>query len=197
MKALVYTFLVFLLAIPLRAQSGDNWIQNGDFADGINHWYGGGRSPADFANDNPLSSNDPLTSKGLIIPLRPGSWTKVAQDFKGKVSDGILTITFKVSKDFAFSTKPEDYVNMTDKIGYDGWKALNSPPGSWMLLLTDFGSHKGFTAPIAPKPGIGDVQTWRAGIKGMTPFENKTITLAFPPGNGTLVVLGVSLTSAP
>ena len=195
MKSLAFTLLVLLLAIPLRAQSGDNWIENGDFADGIDHWYGGGRSPADFANDNPLSANDPLTSKGLIMPLRPESWTKVAQDFKGKVSNGILTISFKVSPDFAFSSKPEDYVNMTDKIGYEGWKALNSPPGAWMLLLSDFGSLKGFTAPIVPKAGNGDVQTWRASIKGLTPYENKTITLAFPPGKGTVVVLSVSMVS--
>ena len=30
--------------------------------------------------------------------------------------------------------------------------------------------------------------------KGLTPLEDKTITLAFPPGKGTLVVLSVSLT---
>jgi hypothetical protein len=193
MKSLVYTLLVFLLAIPLRAQSGDNWIENGDFADGINHWYGGGRSPADFANDNPLSSNDPLTSKGLIMPLRPGSWSKVAQDFKGKVSDGVLTITYKVSKDFAFSTKPEDYKNMPDKIGYDAWRAFDTPPGKWIIFLSDFGSNHGTYYELEAKTGSDEVQTYRARIKGMTPFENKTITLAFPPGDGTLVVLGVSM----
>ena len=193
MKSVAYILLVLLLAIPLRAQSGDNWIENGDFTDGINHWYGGGRSPADFANDNPLSSNDPLTSKGLIMPLRPGSWTKVAQDFKGKVSDGILTITYKVSPDFAFSTKPEDYQNMPDKIGYDAWRAFDTPPGKWIIFLSDFGSNHGTYYELDAKAGSDAVQTYRARIKGMTPFENKTITLAFPPGNGTLVVLSVSM----
>jgi hypothetical protein len=196
MKSLVYTLLVLLLAIPLRAQSGDNWIQNGDFADGIDHWYGGGRSPADFANDNPLSANDPLTSKGLIMPLRPGSWSKVAQDFKGKVSDGVLTITYKVSKDFAFSSKPEDYQNMPDKIGYDGWRAFDTPPGKWVVFLSDFGSNHGTYYELEPKLGTDEVQTYRARIKGMTPYENKTITLAFPPGAGTLVVLSVSMNNA-
>src|SRR5271163_1178698 len=95
--------LALAFALPAHAD-GDNWIQNGDFTDGIDHWYGGGRSPADFASDNPLQQSDPFTSKGLIMPLKPETWTKVAQDFKGKVSNGILSITYKVSADFAFST---------------------------------------------------------------------------------------------
>ena len=192
-KVLSYTLLVLLLAVPLRADDG-NWIQNGDFTSGIDHWYGGGRSPADYANDNPLDSNNPLTAKGLIMPLHPESWTKVAQDFKGKVSSGILTITYTTSADFSFSSKPEDYQNMPDKIGYDGWKAFNTPPGKWIVFLSDFGSNKGEYYELTPKPGPG-VQTYRAKIKGMTPFEDKTITLAFPPGSGMIVILGVSMES--
>jgi hypothetical protein len=195
MKSLTYIFLAFLLAIPLYADDGGNWIENGDFTDNLNHWYGGGRSPADYANDNPLAASADLSSKGLIIPLRPESWIKVAQDFKGKVSSGLLTITFKVSQDFAFSTKPDDYVNMPDKIGYDGWKAFNTPPGSWIVFLSDFGSSKGTYYEIAPKIGTNDLQTYRAQIKNLTPWENKTITLAFPPGSGMLVVESVSMTS--
>jgi hypothetical protein len=197
MKALISIslFLVLLLALPVRADDGGNWIQNGDFADGIDHWYGGGRSPADFASDNPLAANDPFTSKGLIIPLHGATWVKVAQDFKGKVSNGVLTITYKVSPDFAFSTKPEDYQNMPDKIGYDGWRAFNTPPGTWVVFLSDFGSNRGSYYEIKPKTGSSDVQIYRANIKNMTPYEDKTITLAFPPGAGTLVVLSVSMTS--
>jgi len=194
MKALASTLLALLFLVPLRAQDNANWIQNGDFADGITHWYGGGRSPADYANDNPLESNDPLTAKGLIIPLRQSSWTKVAQDFKGKESSGILTITYKVSPDFAFSTKPEDYENVPDKIGYDHWKAFNIPPGQWMVYLSDFGTDRGHYYMITPKPGT-DVQSLHAKIPGLTPFADKTITLAFPPGTGKLVILGVSMVS--
>ena len=85
MKTFTLVALVFALALPLRA---DNWLENGDFTDGISHWHGGGRSPADFASDNPLQASDPFTSKGLIIPLKHLDWTKVAQDFKGKSASG-------------------------------------------------------------------------------------------------------------
>jgi hypothetical protein len=187
-------FSLVVLALPTRADD-DNWIQNGDFITGIDHWYGGGRSPADFANDNPLQGADPFTSKGLIVPLHQSTWIKVAQDFKGKQSDGTLTVTYKVSKDFAFSDKPDDYVNMPDKIGYDAWKAFNTSPGTWVVFLSDFGANKGYYYPLQPKLGSTDPQTYKARIVGMTPWANKTITLAFPPGAGTLVILSVSMTS--
>ena len=194
MKLIAFMLLAVAVILPARAD-GDNWIQNGDFADGLSHWYGGGRSPADFASDNPLQQSDPFTSKGLIIPLKSQMWTKVAQDFKGKVASGVLTVTYKVSSDFAFSTKPEDYVNMPDKIGYDGWKAFNTPPGTWVVFLSDFGTSRGEYYELKPRLGSIEPQTYRALIKGMTPYANKTITLAFPPGTGVLVVLSVSMTS--
>jgi hypothetical protein len=194
MKTLFLILLALALTLPVRAD-GDNWIQNGDFTDGITHWYGGGRSPADFASDNPLQASDPFTSKGLIIPLKSETWTKVAQDFKGKVSNGVLTITYKVSSDFAFSDKPDDYVNMPGKIGYDAWKPFNTPAGEWVVFLSDFGSSRGHYYELKPKLGSTDPQTYTSRIEGMTPFEDKTITLAFPPGAGTLVVLSVSMMS--
>jgi len=191
MKALFVTLLVLACALPLRA---DNWIQNGDFVDGITHWYGGGRSPSDFAADNPLGKPDPLTSKGLIIPLKHLDWTKVAQDFKGKIASGILTITYMVSPDLAFSDKPEDYVNMPDHIGYNHWKAFNTPPGAWVFFISDFGSERGIYNTVKPKLGVSAPQTYRNRITGLTPLEDKTIALAFPPGTGTVVILRVSLT---
>jgi len=191
MKTLLFGLLVLACALPLQA---DNWLENGDFVDGINHWYGEGRAPADFAADNPLQSSDPFTSKGLIIPLKHLDWTKVAQDFKGKSASGILTITYMVSPDFAFSDKPDDYVNMPDQIHYDGWKAFNTPPGDWIVFIADFGSARGTYYEIKPKLGSSGPQTYRARVMGLTPLEDKTITLAFPPGTGTLVILNISLT---
>jgi hypothetical protein len=191
MKTLLFALLCLACTLPLRA---DNWLENGDFTDGIDHWYGNGRSPADFASDNPLASSDPFTSKGLIIPLKDMDWTKVAQDFKGKIASGVLSITYMVSPDLAFSNKREDYVNMPDHIGYDGWQAFNTPPGQWIIFISDFGSSRGSYYMLKPKLGSSDPQTYRARVSGLTPLEDKTLTLAFPPGTGTIVILNVSLT---
>jgi len=191
MKTLLFALLVLACALPLQA---DNWVQNGDFIDGITHWHGDGRAPADFAADNPFAKPDPFTSKGLIIPLKHVSWTKVAQDFKGKSASGVISITYMVSPDLAFSNKPDDYVNMPDHIGYDAWAAFNTPPGQWVIFISDFGSSHGTYYEIKPKLGSSDPQTYRSRVMGLTPLEDKTITLAFPPGTGTVVILNVSMT---
>jgi hypothetical protein len=193
MRNFLLTLIILACALPLRA---DNWLQNGDFVDGITHWYGDGRSPADFASDNPLQGSDPFTSKGLIIPLKHLDWTKVAQDFKGKLASGVMTITYMVSKDLAFSDKDDDYKNMPDHIGYDGWLAFNTPPGDWIVFVSDFGSSHGTYYEIKPKLGSTDVQTFQAPVRGLTPLQDKTMTLAFPPGTGMIVILSVSLTDS-
>jgi hypothetical protein len=183
--------LMVLASIPLRA---DNWLQNGDFVDGIDHWYGNGRSPADFAPDNPMDKPDPFTSKGLIIQLKHTEWTKVAQDFKGKIASGVLTIVYMVSPDLKFSDKPDDYLNMPGHIGYNAWQAFNTPPGQWIVFISDFGSSRGTYYQLQPKFGSSAPQEYRGKVTGLTPLQDKTITLAFPPGTGTLVLLKVSLT---
>jgi hypothetical protein len=193
MKTLAFAMLVLACALPLQA---DNLLQNGDFTAGITHWHGDGRAPADYVGDNPLAKPDPFTSKGLIIPLRHLDWTKVAQDFKGKIASGILTITYMVSPDLTFSDKPDDYVNMPDKIHYDGWKPFNTLPGDWIVFVADFGgTPHGSYYMLKPTLGSSGPQIYRAKISGLTPLEDKTFTLAFPPGTGTVVILNVSLTN--
>jgi hypothetical protein len=191
MKTLVFALLVLACALPLRA---DNWVENGNFSEGINHWRGNGRSPADFAPDNPLDQPDPFTSKGLIIPLRGAEWDKVQQDFHGKGINGVLTITYMVSPDLAFSVKPDDYMDVPEQIHYDGWYPFNTPPGDWIVFIADFGSARGHYWEIKPKLGSSDPQTFQATVQRLTPLEDKTITLAFPPGTGKLVILSVALT---
>ena len=190
MKPLAFALLVLACALPLRA---DNWLENGDFADGITHWHGDARSPADFASDNPMAAPDPFTSKGLIIPLKHVSWAKVAQDFKGRIASGILTVTYMVSPDLTFSDKPDDYANIPEKLGW-GWQAFNTPPGEWLIFIDDLNTTSGRYRLLKPKLGSSEPQTYRTKVSGLTPLEDKTITLAFPPGSGTVVILSVSLT---
>jgi len=191
MKNILFSLLVLACLLPLRA---DNWLENGDFLDGINHWHGNGKAPSDFAPSNPMDPVDPLTSKGLIVPLKDMDWTMVAQDFKGKSASGVMTVTYMVSPDLTFSTKKEDYLNMPDHIGYDAWAPFNTPPGKWIIFMSDFGSDHGSYYEVKPTLHSSDPQTFQTRIKGLTPFEDKTITLAFPPGSGMIIILKVSLT---
>jgi len=189
MRKLAFVLIVFASTITLRA---DNWLQNGDFSDGITHWHGDARSPADFASDNPLQGSDPFTSRGLIVPLKHVSWSKVAQDFRGKIASGFLTITYRVSPDLTFSDKADDYTDVPNQLGW-GWKSFNTPPGAWMVFISAMGDTKGTYYKIPPKLGSGTPQTIRLKVNELTPLEDQTLTFAFPPGNGTVVILNVAL----
>jgi hypothetical protein len=191
MKPLLLSLLVLAFAIPLRA---DNWLTNGDFSDGINNWRGNGEAPADVAPENPLDPPNPLFAKGLILPLRDADWDTIAQDFHGKSTKGVLTITYMLTPDVAFSDKPDDYTDVPDKIHLEGWKPFTIPPGTWIAFIADFGSAHGEYYKIKPKLGVSGPQTLTAKVDKLTPLEDKTITIAFPPGTGTVVILGVSLT---
>lgn len=189
-------FLTFVFALPLRADT--NWVQNGDFADGSDHWRGNGRSPAEYAIDNnqsPLDKPDPFVSKGLILPLRGADWDKVQQDFKGQGTIGVLTITYMLSPSLTFSTDSTNYTNIPDALHIDGWQPFGVTPGNWVVFITDFGTNSGTYFYIKPKLGIAEPQTIRIAVRNLTPFSDKTITIGFPPGSGTLVLLGVSIVS--
>ncbi len=185
--------LLFLSAASLSLPAAD-WLENSTFQGGIVHWYGNGQSPADFTPKNPFDKPDPFTSKGLIVSLKGHDWRKVSQDFKGTLSGGVLTITYQVSPDLKFSTKLEDYQNMPGHIGFNGWKPFDTPAGEWVIFISDFGSSHGIYYVLKPDLDSSKPQTIKAKISGLTPHQNKTITLAFPPGTGTIVFTEVSLT---
>ena len=187
MKLLTFTFLALALVLPVRADVG---IQNGDFSDGISHWHGDGRSPADFASDNPMAQADPLTSKGMIIPLKHTAWTKVEQDFTTGTGTGILTITFMISPDLTFSTRPDDYSGVPQKLGW-GWKPFDIPAGSWMLNFNDSTGTKGMHDAIKLGGAPGTPQAVKMKLKAQ-PQDKTTLTIAIPPGTGNFIVLNVS-----
>ena len=189
LKNVTVAFLILACTLPIRA---DEPLQNGDFSDGITHWHGDARSPADFANDNPLQASDPFTAKGLIMPLKHTLWTKAEQEFTPHISDGVLKISYKVSPDFALSTIADDYANPSGALGW-GWKQFKTPPGSWLIFFSSNGGTKGHYYEVKPQPGNAAVQTIQVKVGQMTPGDENTITLAMPPGTGTIVFLGVSL----
>jgi hypothetical protein len=187
MKTIALALFTLALALPLRADVG---IQNGDFSDGISHWHGDARSPADFASDNPMAAPDPITSKGMIIPLKHTAWSKVEQDFDPGAGTVFLTVTYMFSPDLVFSTKDEDYKGMPDHLGW-GWKTFDIPTGSWMLGYNDSTGTKGMHDGIKLGGTPGKPQTIRLKIQ-TDPHDKTTFTIAIPPGTGDFIILNVS-----
>jgi hypothetical protein len=197
MKTIAIVLLVVALVLPLRA---DEVLQNGDFSDGITHWHGDARSPADFATDNPLGSADPFTSKGMIIPLKHTAWVKVMQDFKATSQNSTLTITYMSSTDLALSTRDEDYALFPLCLDLT-IKSKPIKPNQWAAGVYVNGGtmEKGYASELSlfpPPSAPTKPETVKMSLKGLNPGDAYTAILAFPPGTGTIVVLNVSMSGS-
>ena len=185
MKTLLFALLILACALPLQA---DEALKNGDFSEGINQWSGDVEDVAQAAPD--------LASKGMLIKLDSNEWTKAVQEFIPIGTDFDFSITYKLSAGAQFSDNKHDYQNVPAHLGYGLWKKFRIPRGNWMMMISDLGDTiKGTYFPI--KPGTGtEAQTVQFKVLGLENREQKTITLAFPPGHGSVIILNVSLMSA-
>jgi len=191
MKKFAPYFLFLALSLPLCA---DNWLQNGDFTDGLDHWRGNGRSPADMASDDPFAKPDPLLSTGLIIPLKGRQWTTVTQNFRTKAAQLVLTISVIFAPGVTFSERDEDYTNIPDKIDNRLYLSFNLSQKHWFVLFTDFGNGaKGVYYTFDTKPGSTEPQGFRAEVSNLSPLEDELVTIGFPPGQGNVILRSVSL----
>jgi hypothetical protein len=196
---------VSALALVLLASASflraDEVLQNADFADGANHWHGDGKTPADLAQDNSGAATDPITSKGLIIQLKPDRWTKVVQDFRGnKDTHYCLTVTYQYAPGLTFSTKPENYTNIPKQVSFEGsehWAPFDIPAGQFFVTVDDIADMKGYWEKVVSKLGATETQKYVDPGQPMNPDSDKMVAIAFPPGTGTVVLLGISVTSSP
>lgn len=178
-----------LLLVSLGCIQAKELIDNSDFSQGFERWHGDVTSGSDTPAD-PFAA--PGTTTGLAIPLRADRWVKIYQEFVGQGDKLSLSLQYKFSKDLSFSIKPEDYENVTHSIGYDGWRAFQIPLRTWCLMISDFGPDHGRYYKIASKFGTDEVQTLTATVPGKDE-EKKTLTICFPPGQGTVTLLKVSV----
>ena len=128
MKTLV--LLLFCVGAAVAA-ADDNLLQNGDFSDGIAHWYG----DCHTVDSDSLGLSTPASAPGVLVKLRDGEWTKVIQDFDGKAGIYTLKITYSASPDLAFSTNADDYTNLPAKIDF-------FPPSSFQYSRRPLGGHR-------------------------------------------------------
>jgi hypothetical protein len=191
MKKLALAIFVLTFLVPLRA---DQELKNTDFADGISHWEGDGESAADAGNSDAGGIPDPNAPAptGVVIKLSPHNWTKIAQEFRPLQPNGVLTVVYKFSDDLAFSTDPEDYNHVPQKMGYGAFKPFHIKPGKWVALFIETAHLEMDYYKMKSQPGSA-VQTSQCTIKGLVPREDKIVALAFPPGTGMVTILHVGL----
>jgi hypothetical protein len=191
MKKWLFTVL---LVTSVQLLHADDVLKNSDFTDGALNWHGDGKSPADLKPADDLDANAPnYGDKGLIIVLKPHSWTKIVQEFKTPSAGLSLNVSYKLAPGTVFSNKDDDYVNVPEKIEFNGWRPFNGKIGSFMIMLSDFAKERIFFTSIAPVAGSTDQPPVTGSYDSLIPEDEKTLCLTFPPGTGAVILLHVSL----
>jgi hypothetical protein len=175
-----------IAASPLFARA--DILANGNFSDGTAHWRGDGHD---------LSDGSP----GIIIQLDPSKWTQISQTFNTRENALDFSVSFQTSSDFSLSTDPNSTIgnilsiaDLADMTGTRFKNSIHVDSGLWLLMVVDPAEAMMTYYKIKTKPGSTDVQTTKNAVPRLVAHENKTIFLAFPPGQGTITLLNIALT---
>jgi hypothetical protein len=168
-------------ALPLPANS---LIQNGDFSQGTAHWDGDGRNP--------------LAGRGLVVTLNPSAWTRIYQTFTaGPGTRYSIVVNYRLSSYIFLSKNPADYTGINKQIqisGFENFGSFNSAPGQFYGTVGDPASAGVALEVYSPRLGSSDVQTYQHSYPPVPVSETKIFGLAFPPGSGSVVILGAAVT---
>jgi hypothetical protein len=185
MKTLFLAALALACTLTLKA---NDILANGNFVDGTAHWHGDAHASTDWDN------------QGIVIQLSPSKWTKISQTFNTKETVLDFSITYKTSPDCSFSDAAkgttlsvDDLISLTEIRFKD---PIHLKLGSWFLMINDPSSNppQGTYFTIQPKLKLADAQTVTGSVPKLAAHEEKTVFLAFPPGQGTITLLHVALT---
>lgn len=215
MKKWLIPFFVLIFSGLLIGQDDqtDETMENADMSDGTTHWHGDCQvAGTDSTND--FITNSGGSAKGIVVNLHAMSWTKVTQEiheYKGHKGWKQLTIVYQATPDLKFSTRSADYGNLGPIIGFGGMNLpaimgqatalIDMPPGSRASFSTSATQNiitiyqdRVVSSSFAPKAD-GQTQTFTAqwNPPAATQDDNPTFVLAFPPGNGTITLLKISL----
>jgi hypothetical protein len=185
MGKLVIILMIAASSLTLRADI----LANGDFSDGTAHWKGDA-TPGD------LASAGFMMSPGVVIELNDSKWTKISQDFDTQENELQFSITYQTSPDCAFSEiKSKVNRDISQIIGLRLKKGnpIVLPEEAWMVILVDYAKNLVTSFAIKPVLGASGRQTVTGTIPRLEAHENKTLYLAFPPGQGSVTLTNVSL----
>jgi hypothetical protein len=161
-------------------------VQNGDFSQGIAHWDGDAK-PAMAPN------------KGITIRLDPAAWTRVYQTFpSGNSTQFSINVNYKLSPSIYTSDDSANYADITQKINLAGFERYHSQtvkPHQFYGTLGNPSDTVISSEVYDPNFNTTDVQNYQHTYPPIPASPQKIFCLAFPPGNGTVTLLGIAVTS--
>jgi hypothetical protein len=161
-------------------------VQNGDFSQGIAHWDGNAKLAA-------------APGQGITVRLDPAAWTRVYQTFRsGAGTQFSIQVNYKLSPSMYTSDDPANCADITQKIQLDGFERYHSQtvkPHQFYGTLGNPSDTLISSEVYDPNFTTTDVQNYQHTYPPIPASPQKIFCLAFPPGNGTVTLLGIAVTS--
>jgi hypothetical protein len=184
----------YLLSLTLFAATCCSLVRgdilaNGNFDNGSAHWDG-----------DRLTNTD---ATDLVIPLKKDNWTKISQTFNTRETCLKLSVTFSLSEDSTMLPKNSTVeFYLTDGVVKDvtgirlQQTTAKMPRGGFAAFILDP------TANLLDSSILGSAPTTHSQpsqgfFYHLTPHEQKTFYLCFPPGDGTVTLTNITLEPAP
>lgn len=177
------------------AVHGSDILLNTDFSDGKTHWRGDGQPDV-----------TPLSGGKLVITLDPDKWTAVSQRFSANATALKVIVRYSLSEDCSLGKTGDklvppltsDALNQICGVGslinipaseYELWKVLVA---SGNMLVSE-----GIVSRINRSPSSDDSsgeKTYTANLNSwLGSFNDSTLCLCFPPGQGSVALFEVKL----
>jgi hypothetical protein len=121
----------------------------------------------------------------------------VYQEFNTRENELSFSITYQTSPDCAFApTKKKINKDIGEIVGLKltKGKAIDLPKDEWVLIFVDLAKNLVTSFSIKPVLGATGMQTVTGKVPRLAEYENKTLYLAFPPGQGSVTLSNISLT---
>lgn len=186
MKTFLTTLLVVALFFPLRA---DEYFTKGDFTNGAEGWTGNFK-----IGTAPAGATTPPGA--LVIQLQPHEWSWLAQEINPKHQRMQFEIHYELSEDAVLSTDINEYKALGAALGEPD-RRINLPrTGVGMVLETNVNQKDRTTLPFILKTGTRRQETVYGTRWALEVFqqegETETVTVALPPGTGTVTLSKIS-----
>ncbi|HEX4139185.1 MAG TPA: hypothetical protein VHY09_02480 [Candidatus Methylacidiphilales bacterium] len=160
-------------------------LQNGNFADGLSHWYGDCRSTNVTGAD---------ATSGASVELQR-EWTKFTQTFDAPKGHYTVSMTFLLSPGAAFTGDEKAYRKVPAKLGFTALKEFRLKRGEFCFIVTDLAAGRYVYCAVKPQSEDSVSQTVTGTLDLPEDADQQTFCVAFPPGNGVVTVQNVSMTA--
>jgi hypothetical protein len=181
----VLAFLLLAAGASVRADDAEPILSNGDFADGLAHWFGDIQAPPDEA--------DGSRGAGASIKLQHETWSLATHEFDLPAGTFKLHVTLEIEPSTRFSTELTDYMHIQAKANFAVKNTdPDAEPGQWLAIVNDPTADTSLYWEITPSRPSGK-QSYTFTISGVDPNDRQTLILAFPPGKGEVRILSASI----